>query len=116
MSTDGASTPRPYEWTGHLRGAPLEVFSRVTVDRDVVIGLHRPGPNSSSIAIMMGDEQLSLEFFDEESLRRLRDTAEEAIPRLREAIAHSERLNEEYLRSRSRETAPSRGTGSVGEV
>src|SRR2546429_6035313 len=103
MSSAEANVSCPFEWTGHLRGTPLEVFSRVALDRDVVIGWHRPGQNSSSIVIMIGDEQLWLEFFDEDSLRRLRDTADHAIPRLREAIAESERLNEEFLRNRHAE-------------
>jgi hypothetical protein len=88
-STDETTTPRPFEWTGDVKSAPMEVFLTAAVDREVVIGWHRPGPNSSSIVIMIGGEQLTLEFFDEESLRRLRDVAEHAIPRLRAALAES---------------------------
>lgn len=87
MSTDEATRPRPFEWTTYVKSAPMEVFLSATVDSDVVIGWHRPGPDASSIVIMIGGEQLTLEFFDEDSLRRLMDVADQAIPRLRAMLA-----------------------------
>jgi hypothetical protein len=98
MSLDDV-TICPFQWTNRLEGTPMEVFLRAAVDREVVVGWHRPGPKASSIVIMIGGEQLSLEFFDEESLRRLRDVADHAIPQLRAAIADNARRNEEFLRT-----------------
>lgn len=97
MSLDEITTC-PFQWTNRLEGAPIEMFLRAAVDRDVVLGWHRPGQNASSIVIMIGEEQLSLEFFDEESLRRLRDVADRAIPQLRAVIEEGKRRNEEFLR------------------
>jgi hypothetical protein len=95
MSTDTNTMPCPFEWTGRLEGTPMGVFLSAAVDRDVVIGWHRPGPHASSIVIMIGGEQLSLEFFDEQSLQRLRDVADHAIPQLRAATAKNEGCNDE---------------------
>ena len=99
MSADAPNTPCPYAWPPNLVGAPLAVFLNAAVDRNMSIGWYRPSTESSSIAIMIGGEQLSLEFFDEESLRRLRDVADHAIPQLRSAIAEGKRRNEEFLRT-----------------
>lgn len=99
MSTDSAQTTVPLTWSGNSDSEPIEVFVRTSVDLNVPIGWYRPGVNASSIVILIGDEQVSLEFFDEESLRRISAVATAAIPQLRQAIAERERGNDEFERT-----------------
>lgn len=75
-----------YQWTGS-DGTPMEVFLNVAVDSDVEIGWHLRNPDADAITIIVGHEQLSLEFFDVRSLALLRDVADDAIERLRAVLA-----------------------------
>ena len=65
----------------------MEIFLNVTVDSEVKIGWRLPQPDADSIVIIFGGHhEVSLEFFDLESLELLRDVADDAAARLRAAI------------------------------
>lgn len=62
----------------------FDVFANAVVDSGVEITLHKPRtPDDETISILIGPEQITLEFFDVESLERLRDVANEGAARLR---------------------------------
>ncbi|MGH3974370.1 MAG: hypothetical protein ACRDS9_13735 [Pseudonocardiaceae bacterium] len=56
------------------------------VDAEVEIALYSTSPDDETISILFGEEQVTLVFFDVESLERLRDLADEAARRLRAVI------------------------------
>jgi hypothetical protein len=56
------------------------------VDAGVKIALYSTAPDDETISILFGEEQVTLVFFDVESLERLRDLAAEAAWRLRTVI------------------------------
>jgi len=53
------------------------------VDAEVQIVWYQREPDNEVISILFGDEQVTLDFFDAESLERLRDVADEGARRLR---------------------------------
>ena len=66
------------------------VFANAGVSADVSIALHMRRPDDDAVAIMFGDERIRLEFYDVESLERLRDLAVEGAHRLRASIELNE--------------------------
>jgi hypothetical protein len=56
--------------------------------------LHSRRPDDESVSILFGDEQIRLEFYDVESLERLRDVADQAAQRLRTAIEANVRADD----------------------
>ncbi len=65
----------------------LAVFANAGVDAEVAITLHASKlPDDEIVSILFGDERITLEFSDAESLERLRDLADEGARRLRAAI------------------------------
>jgi hypothetical protein len=65
----------------------LGVFASASVDADVEIVLHRSRqPDDESVSILFGSERIMLEFYDVESLERLRDIAQEGAGHLRTVI------------------------------
>lgn len=67
-----------HEWTGG-KGSPTEIFLNAAVDSDVEIGWDLRKADADAITIIVGHEQISLEFFDLESVERLRDVADDAL-------------------------------------
>jgi len=65
----------------------MALFANAAVDDEVEIALHASKlPDAETVSIFFGDERLILEFYDVESLERLRDLADEGARRLRAAI------------------------------
>jgi hypothetical protein len=65
---------------------PMFLYANVGVTADVeIVSLHR-APDDESISILFGQEQIALDFYDVESLERLRDIAEQGARQLRVAI------------------------------
>lgn len=65
----------------------MVLFANAAVDDGVEIALHASKlPDAGTVSIFFGDEWLILEFYDVESLERLRDLANEGARRLRAAI------------------------------
>lgn len=60
----------------------VDVFANVGVSADTPVSLYMRRPDDDSVTIRFGEERLMLEFFDVESLERLRDLADEAARRL----------------------------------
>lgn len=56
------------------------------VTDDVPITLHMRRPDDRAVSIVFDDERVTLEFYDVESLERLRDLADEGARRLHAAI------------------------------
>ena len=67
------------------------VYANAGVDADVSMKLYLREPDDNWISILFGDERVSLEFYDVESLERLRDLADEGARQLRAAIELYER-------------------------
>jgi hypothetical protein len=69
----------------------LTLFANAAVDADVAMELHSPSrPDDEAVLILFGKERITLEFYDVESLERLRDLADEGARRLRAVIAANE--------------------------
>jgi len=69
----------------------LVLFANAAVDADVAMELHAPSrPDDEAMLILFGKERITLEFYDVESLERLRDLADEGARRLRAVIAANE--------------------------
>jgi hypothetical protein len=86
-------TTRPLKWDGEMRGSPLVLHANGSMDTEVQIVWYLSAPDDEAVSILFGDEQLTLEFCDVESLERLRDVADEGARRLRavcEANARAE--------------------------
>ena len=65
-------------------------YSSGGVDAEVAITLLHREPTADCVSILFGNERLTLEFFDVESLERLRDVADEGA-RLTTAIARAKK-------------------------
>jgi hypothetical protein len=61
----------------------LSMFASAAVTADVPITLHMRTPEDEYVSILFGEERFTLEFYDAESLERLRDLAAEGARRLR---------------------------------
>jgi hypothetical protein len=64
------------------------------VDAEVQIGLHWRAADDEAVSILFGKEQLRLEFYDVESLERLREVADQAARQLRAVIDASVRADD----------------------
>nr|WP_042186521.1 hypothetical protein [Kibdelosporangium sp. MJ126-NF4]CEL17327.1 hypothetical protein [Kibdelosporangium sp. MJ126-NF4]CTQ91445.1 hypothetical protein [Kibdelosporangium sp. MJ126-NF4] len=62
------------------------MFAAAGVSDDVPMVLSMRRPDDQAVSILFGDELITLEFFDVESLERLRDLAAEGARQLRTAI------------------------------
>jgi hypothetical protein len=71
----------------------MGVFTNGGVDAEVEIVWHLPAPDDDVISILFGDEQITLDFHDVESLERLRDVAGQAALRLRAVIEAKARVD-----------------------
>lgn len=72
----------------------MALFANAAVDDGVEIFLYtRKLPEAESVSILFGDERIALEFYDVESLERLRDLADEGARQLRAAIAANARAD-----------------------
>ena len=74
----------PLAWNGQGRGRRMFSYTNGGVDAGTRIGWHLP-PGDSVVSVIFGDEQITLDFHDVESLELLRDVADEGARRLREA-------------------------------
>lgn len=84
----------------------MEVFLNAAVDSDTEIGWHLRRQDADAITIIIGHQQLSLEFFDVQSLELLRAVANDAVTRLRAALRERGRaLAEERRRWKAGEAA-----------
>ncbi len=81
MSVVSTSTTSPLAWDTRAEGRRMFLYTNGGVDAGVQIGWHR-APDDT-ISIMFGNEQITLDFHDVESLERLRDVADQAASRLR---------------------------------
>jgi hypothetical protein len=61
----------------------MDLFTNGGVDAGIQIAWHLRAPRDEFISIIFGDEQITLDFHDVESLERLRDIADQAALRLR---------------------------------
>ena len=86
------SVSRP-EWGERIGGRRMGVFTNGGVDAEVEIVWHLPAPDDDVISILFGDEQITLDFHDVESLERLRDVAGQAALRLRAVIEAKARVD-----------------------
>ena len=65
----------------------MVLFANAAVGDGVEIALHASKlPDAGTVSIFFDDERLILEFYDVESLERLRDLADEGARRLRAAM------------------------------
>jgi hypothetical protein len=70
----------------------MDVFTSAAVDAEVEITLYPPRtPDDEFVSILFGPERITLEFYDVESLERLRDLADEGARRLRAVIDANDR-------------------------
>lgn len=84
---------------------PMFVYVNAGVTADVEI-VSLPGSSSDeSISIMFGAEKVALDFYDVESLERLRDIADQSARRLRAIIDANAQAREAYVKAAERPTA-----------
>jgi hypothetical protein len=67
------------------------------VTGDVQIVWYLRAPDDDVISIMFGDEQLTMDFYDVQSLERLRNVADQAASRLRVAQEANAQANAELV-------------------
>jgi hypothetical protein len=68
----------------------VNLYTDAGVDASVAMMLHMRTPHDESVSILFGSDRLTLEFYDVESLERLRDLADEGARLLRVALALEE--------------------------
>ena len=83
VSVDSTPTARPLAWDGAVGGRQMDLYTNGLVDAEVQIVWHLRETDDEFVSILFGKEQVTLEFFDVESLERLRDVADEGARRLR---------------------------------
>lgn len=71
----------------------MPVYTTAAVDAHVAITLHMRTPDDDAISIKFGNERVTLEFYDVESLERVRDVADDAAQRLRAAVETAKRTD-----------------------
>lgn len=86
VSGDSTPTARPLAWDGEVRGRQMDLYANGVVDAEVQIVWHLRETDDEFVSILFGKEQVTLEFFDVESLERLRDVADEGARRLRAVV------------------------------
>lgn len=64
----------------------MVLYSSGGIHAEVAITLLHRAPDGDCVSILFGKERLTLEFFDVESLERLRDVSDEGARRLNAAI------------------------------
>jgi hypothetical protein len=62
------------------------LYTSAGISDDVPMALRMRRPDDPTIAILFGEERITLDFYDVESLERLRDLADEGARRLRAGI------------------------------
>jgi hypothetical protein len=75
---------------------PMFLYANAGVTADVEIAVLHRAPDDESISLLFGQEQIALDFYDVESLVRLRDIAEQGARRLRAVIlanAHAAKVH-----------------------
>jgi hypothetical protein len=72
----------------------MSLFVNAGVHADVAISLYMRTSDDLAVAFLFGKERLTLEFYDVESLERLRDLADEAAHRLRAAFEQDARAKD----------------------
>ncbi|MBP2320361.1 hypothetical protein JOF56_000746 [Kibdelosporangium banguiense] len=80
-----------------IRPAPgdMILYTSGGVTDEVAMSLHMRKPNDQAVSILFGNERITLDFYDVQSLERLRDLADEGARRLHAAIE----MNEEPIDS-----------------
>ena len=76
--------------SGLATGDPA-MFITASVNAEMAITVHMRAPDDEVVSILFGDERLTLEFYDVDSLERLGNIASEAAGLLRQAIATNAR-------------------------
>jgi hypothetical protein len=72
----------------------IGLFANATVDAGVVITFHvSTVPDSEYVSILFGRERITLDFFDVESLERLRDIADAGARAMQETIETNARTD-----------------------
>jgi hypothetical protein len=82
----GTTTGTLREWGTTTGAGRMFVYLNGGVTADVSIVWHQRTPQDEAISIIVGDEQICLDFYDVHSLERLRDVADQATHRLRAVI------------------------------
>jgi hypothetical protein len=86
MGVNSVTTIGRSEWGTKTDGRRMYVFTNGGVTADVQVVWYQRTPSDEAISIMFGDEQITLDFYDMDSLERLRDVADQAAQRLRAVI------------------------------
>ena len=86
MSLSSTPAPGPVVEYGGPGRDDLTVLASAGVDAGVAVALYMRSPDDTTVSFLFGKERFTLEFFDVESLERLRDLADEAARRLRAAF------------------------------
>lgn len=92
MSVTSMPAPPFVQFVDSKRG-DVSVFANAGVSADTSITLHMRKPDDDAVSILFGDERITLEFYDVDSLERLRDLANEGIRRLRASIELNRRAD-----------------------
>lgn len=77
---------RPVRVSGSPGQEDVSLFVSAGMHADVAMSLYMCSSDDLAVAFLFGKERLTLEFYDVESLERLRDLADEAVRRLRAAF------------------------------
>ena len=85
--------PAPSFQFDDSRRGDVSVFANAGVSADTSITLHMRRSDDDAVSILFGEERITLEFYDVESLERLRDLASEGIRRLRASIMLNQRVD-----------------------
>lgn len=83
MNETCAPSSRPVLVPDRPEGEDADVFANLGVHAEMRMALHMRAPDDDSVSILFGHERFRLEFFDVESLERLRNLADEGMRRLR---------------------------------
>ncbi|MPZ83396.1 MAG: hypothetical protein GEV28_24585 [Actinophytocola sp.] len=85
MSPPTTPIPHPIVVPGGPGREDMIMVASAGVHADVAITLHMRTPDDLYVSLLFGSERFTLEFYDVESLERLRDLADEGARRLRAA-------------------------------
>jgi hypothetical protein len=72
--------------TGYRAHGDMLMYTSAAVTDNVPMALYMRRPDDLTVSIQFGEERITLDFYDVESLERLRDLADEGARRLRAAI------------------------------
>jgi hypothetical protein len=93
VNAPSAMATCPLAWDGVVKGRQMVLYVSGGVDAEVQIVWHLRKPDDETVSILFGDEQVTLDFFDVESLERLRDVADEGARRLRAVLEANARAD-----------------------